>query len=806
MALATGTRLGPYEIVALVGSGGMGEVYKATDTRLDRTVAIKVLPQHLAANPELRQRMEREARAVAALNHPHICALYDVGSQDGIDFLVLEFLEGETLAARIARGPLELGELLRCAVQAADALDKAHRQAFTHRDLKPGNIMLTKAGAKLLDFGLAKTGGGPGGAILPTTPTQSAAALTAAGTVLGTFQYMAPEQLAGRDADARSDIFSFGAVLYEMATGHKAFPGTTQATVIGAILHTEPAPVSPPSLDRAIRVCLAKDADERWQSVKDLKRELEWIAETPAAATPPSEPAVRSRVPWMIAAVVTLAALALAGLYFRRPPAEQRVTRFVVLPPEKATFGDSVVVSPNGRLVAFTAVSDGRTALWIRPLNSLTPQQVAGTEDAILPFWSPDSRFVAFFAGVKLKKVEVSGGPPQTLCDAPPGTGGAWSPEGTIVFVGARQGVLQRVSSAGGAPANLTTFDASRRENSHRWPLFLPDGRHFLYLARSSAIENSGIYAGSLDGKTRKRILSAVSMVGYAEPGAAGKGYLLYVREATLVAQPFDPGRLETTGEPFPVAEKVGTGVITGMAPFSVSPGGVLVYRSVTRGGNAQLTWFDRAGKLLETAGPAGPYFDQSLSPDGKPSPWFWGSRSGHLTCGCSSFRGVVSNGSPLIRASTGSRSGPPTAPASPSAVLGNSRSASFGRLRAGPVRTRVYRPPAPSSLPRTGLPTAVLLYSTKPAGPGTIFGSCPSRATASRSPSFKPSSARGKAACRPTASGWRTCRTSPARSRSTCGTSPDRAESGRSRPAPASSPAGGATARSSSTARSTVS
>jgi Tol biopolymer transport system component len=622
MPLAAGTRLGPYEILALIGAGGMGEVYRGKDTRLDRIVAIKVLPAHLAANAEFRQRLEREARAVASLNHPHICQLYDIGRQDGVDFLVLEYLEGETLAARLAKEPMPLEQALRYAVQIADALDKAHRKGVSHRDLKPGNIMLTKAGAKLLDFGLAKMTRATTDAAVSSVPTQDVA-LTAVGTILGTMQYMSPEQLQGRDADARSDIFAFGAVLYEMIAGRKAFEGSTPASVAGAILHTEPPaittlqPMSPPSLDRLVRTCLAKDPDDRWQSAHDLMLELEAVGAAGGVAVAPARVAagsLRSRLLWATAGALAATVALSVGLWLRPQPQPQ-VLKLSLLPPEKTALGDPVAISPDGRRVAFTAGVQGRLLLWVRPLDSLEAQPLAGTEGAILPFWSPDSRFLGFFAQGKLKKIEVAGGPAQTLCDAGAAAGGAWNRDGVIAFAPARTGGLYRVSAAGGLPAPLTTLNQADNETSHRWPYFLPDGRRFLYFARSGQRDKYGVFAASLDApgsKDAKRVLVGDSMALYAPPG-----FLLFLRESTLMAQRFDAGKLEFSGDPFPVAERASRSPLIGFGAFSASATGVLAYRSGAAA-TTQLTWFDRAGKTLGMLGPPGSYTYVRLSPDEK--------------------------------------------------------------------------------------------------------------------------------------------------------------------------------------------
>ncbi len=633
MSLALGTRLGPYEIEAAIGAGGMGEVYRAKDTRLDRVVAIKVLPAHLAAQPELRQRLEREARAVSSLNHPHICALYDIGHQDGLDFLVMEYLEGETLAERLAKGPLPTEQVVRYGEEIADALDKAHRQGMVHRDLKPGNIMLTKAGAKLLDFGLAKATAVVGPAIpgLSTSPTRSTP-ITAEGTVVGTFQYMAPEQLEGKEADARSDIFAFGAVLYEMATGRKAFQGKSQASLIASILSSEPPPIStlqpmtPPAFDQLVKTCLAKDPDERWQTAHDVMLQLEWIAEGGSQAGVPA-PVVarrrsRERIAWAVVAVLGLLAVTFAAALFLRPAPDARAIRSFLLPPEKASFsfvgtgGGPPAVSPDGRRLAFVAsTSDGKSLLWVRPLDALSAQPLTGTEGASYPFWSPDSRFLGFFADGKLKKVEASGGPPLTLCDAPQGRGGTWNRDGVIVFTPDVSSPLFRVSAAGGEATPITQLDQSHHETTHRWPYFLPDGRHFVYLARgpasASESEANAIYVASLDSKERKLVLHASSNAAYAP------GYLLFVRETTLMVQPFDAKRLQLTGDAFPIAEQIQFDPPISRGVFSVSENGILAYQTGSAQTGSQLLWFDRSGKQIGALGDASALqFSPRISPD----------------------------------------------------------------------------------------------------------------------------------------------------------------------------------------------
>jgi eukaryotic-like serine/threonine-protein kinase len=618
-----GRTLGHYQVASLLGSGGMGEVYRATDTRLDRTVAVKLLPQHLSSNPERRQRFEREARAVSSLSHPHICALYDVGQQDGIDYLVMEYIEGESLADRLAKGPLPVDHALRYAIQVADALDKAHRARLVHRDLKPANIMLTESGAKLLDFGLAKERVSNSEFVVRAQSDLSAERgyLSREGTIVGTLQYMAPEQLEAGAVDTRTDIFSFGAVLYETLTGKRAFTGKSQASLIGAILHAEPPaistiqPMAPPALDRLVKKCLAKDPDQRWQSAGDVADELRWVAEagSEASATAPVKIRGRNRerLAWIVASMLLLgvaAAVVFIVRNFDRAPTEVSTTRFVISASEKQVLLYPSI-SPDGRRLVYPASTEGKQQLWIRELDSITPKLLPGTDKTSYPaFWSPDGRYIAFFSDGKLKKLQLSGGPAQPLADASNPRGGSWNREGVIIFAPDGTSPLSRLSASGGERTQLTTLDESRQEISHRWPFFLPDGRHFLFVARSRQIENTAIYVGSLDSKETKRVLNADSSMAYAP-----QGYLLFAREGTLMGQPFDVDKLRVTGEEIWVAGQI-SWALSALAGFSVSENGVLAY--LTGNPATQLTWFDRSGTELRTVGLPAAYIALRLSPD----------------------------------------------------------------------------------------------------------------------------------------------------------------------------------------------
>ncbi len=622
MTLAAGSRLGPYEILAAVGAGGMGEVYRARDSRLDRIVAVKVLPAHLSTAPAVRQRFEREAKMISQLSHPHICAIYDVGREGEIEYLVMEYIEGQTLADRLGGGPLPLEETLRCGVEIADALDRAHRQGIVHRDLKPGNVMLTSSGVKLLDFGLAKVFS-PAAAEGGVTALPTQANLTAEGTILGTLQYMAPEQLEGKDADARTDIFAFGAVLYEMTTGRKAFSGMSQASLIGAILHTEPPPLSdvqpmsPPTLERVVKRCLAKAPERRWQSARDLVLELEDVRERPGGPAVRSLPTGRgwgTAAGWAAASVLLAALLGSLFLRGHRGGATP-VTRmrFAIAPPAGAAFQGMPAISPDGRKLAFVATtSDGRDSLYLRPLDSLDARRLEGTDGASYPFWAPDGRSIAFFAQGKLARIDASGGSPVVLCAAPNPRGGTWGSRGTIVFSINAGGEVHRVGENGGRSASLPHLVA-RPQETNRWPSFLPDGQHFLYFVLAGDPKSSGTYMGALDSKGTTRLGPADGGGLYAAPG-----FLLFRSGDRLMAQRFDPEKRVVTGEAFPVVEQIRwNGVATAALAASASDTGLLVYQ--TGGAMAsRLQLYDRAGRELQAIGSPGAYWEPALSPDAR--------------------------------------------------------------------------------------------------------------------------------------------------------------------------------------------
>jgi len=632
MTLAAGTKLGRYEIRSKIGEGGMGEVYLARDTQLGRDVAVKVLPSSYSDDKERLHRFEQEACAASALNHPNILSIYDVGTHDGAPYVVSELLKGQTLRQRISGVALSQRRTIDLALQFAHGLAAAHEKGIVHRDLKPDNLFITNDGrVKILDFGLAKLTGA-GNTELSQTSIPTRRVDTDPGKVMGTIGYMSPEQLKGREVDQRSDIFSFGAILYEMLSGRRAFHGESAAETMSAILKEDPTDLSEtnqrisPALERLVNHCLEKNPEERFHSASDLAFALEALSGSSSGATQTQTEMVSAttqrwirRHPvagWIVAAsVLLLAALAFIFVYFRRAPTAEatEATRFTIPLPEKAVTIGPPVISPDGRRLIFRLTTeDGKEFLWMRPLASLDARPLAGTESGIQPFWSPDGRSIAFFSGGKLKRLDLSASAPQTLCDAPSNVSGTWGRSGLIVFSRGVNDGIYRVPATGGTPERVTQVDASRNELEHTWPVFLPDGRHFLYLARNAQPENSAIYVGSLDSKETKRLVQAHSSVDYAPPG-----YLLFARENTLVAQGFDIAKLELKGDAFPIAEQVPRNPQNGRAMFSVSENGVLALRS---GGlvQNQLIWFDRAGKQLGEVTSPSSYSSPALSADEK--------------------------------------------------------------------------------------------------------------------------------------------------------------------------------------------
>jgi Tol biopolymer transport system component len=599
--LQAGDRLGPYEIVARIGAGGMGEVWKARDTRLGREVAIKV------SSEEFSDRFEREARAIATLNHPNVCTLHDVGP----NYLVMELIDGPTLADRIKQGAIPLDEALAIAVKIADALDAAHEKGIVHRDLKPANIKIPPDGSvKVLDFGLAKAGGSAPHVNSEQSPTISMAA-TEAGVILGTAAYMSPEQARGKPVDKRADIWAFGCVVYEMITGRRPFHGETTSDLLASVIKEQPNLAAIPAhLRPAIEKCLRKDPRARWRDIGDARSALVEAAPEQAAAR-------TVKLPWAIAAAFALAAAVLAWIHFTAKAPAADVVHFQILPPEGNTFGVAFAVSPDGKRIAFPASdSKGQSRLWIRSLDSLESRAFPGTEGVqLLPIWSPDSRTVVFGAAGKLKKIDVSGGPPVTICDAPATVlGGSWNADGWILFSG-NTGPVLKVPATGGVATPVTALAPGETNHSH--PRFLPDGKHFIYSIISNDPKVTGIYAGSLDaepGKQSRRNLSDALYAMYAPSPDSSRGYLLFLRESTLMAQPFDASRLETAGEALPVANPVGAYIRRGL--FSVSANGVLAYNAGARTRN-ELAWYDREGRHLNSAGEPADYSNVTLSPDG---------------------------------------------------------------------------------------------------------------------------------------------------------------------------------------------
>ncbi len=659
MSLAAGTRLGPYEVLGLIGSGGMGEVYKARDTRLDRTVAIKILPAELSADPDRRTRFEREARAVAALSHPHICTLHDIGTHDATTYLVMEYLAGETLAQRLTRGPLPLAQALDLAAQIADALDAAHKHGIIHRDLKPGNVMLTTGGAgrsgvtvaKLLDFGLAKLaahGERPALVAGASVPTQ-AAPVTAEGTILGTLPYMAPEQLEGKEADARTDLWALGAILYEMVTGRRAFAGESQVSLIGNIMNAEPValatlqPLTPPALERVVTKCLAKHPDGRWDTAHDVADELRWVSQTSGAS---SVTGTRPRRRWglrLALAVVGGLAMALAGAgttWLLRPPAlaTQNVLRALVSvgPADRlqsslrdAAVGEqrpsqmAIALSPDGRLLVFSAVKGDRQELYLRRMDQLEATPIEDSEGGASPFFSPDGKWVGFWANGALKKIAVAGGPATTICQTQPIFGASWGEDDAIAFAGFEAGLFL-VPAAGGTPRPLTKLDEQKGEVSHRLPHVLPGARAVLFTAVTHYLpdwDGAEIVVQTIPGGVRKAVTQG------ADARYVPTGHLIFVRSGTAVAAPFDLQRLELTGGAVTIVNDVmqaantpSSGIESGAAQLAMSSSGLLVYATggIFPDRESQILWVDRSGAEHPLPFPTRDYYGPHLSPDGQ--------------------------------------------------------------------------------------------------------------------------------------------------------------------------------------------
>ena len=621
MSISAGTKLGPYEVTDAIGAGGMGEVYRARDSRLDRTVAIKVLPEQLSSDPQRRERFQREAKTISGFSHPNICALYDVGEESGAYYLILEYIEGESLADRLRKGPLAISEVLKIGAEIASALDTAHRHGIVHRDLKPGNVMLTKTGAKLLDFGLAKPAVVSAAAASGDAATL-AKSLTEEGTIVGTFQYMAPEQLEGAEADARSDIFALGTILYEMATGKPAFAGKTRVSLIASILSSEPqpmsqaAPMSPPPFAHLVRTCLAKDPDQRFQSAHDLLLQLNWVREggsqIGAAPVLARRHKLQFRVAWAMAAASTAALLLIGAIWlFHSAPASPPAVRAYLQPPKDSTFGTpQIALAPDGSKLVYRQTGVNNPRLFIQSLASGVAQPISDSPTALWPFFSADSKYVAFCDGTKLQKYDVAGGQLITISDGTCGDG-SWNSAGTIIFGDAKG--IQRVSAGGGSPEVVVAADD---KTSFRAPSFLPDGRHFLVALRTSgssagAAPDNAIAIGDLKTHSYQVLLptgSGSSNTAIPVAQYAG-GYIVYVNQNNLMARGFDPDKLRFTGD------SVALGPRSGL--FGVSPSGVLAYFAPGPAAKSELRWVGRSGEQLGRIADAQLYDNVRLSPDG---------------------------------------------------------------------------------------------------------------------------------------------------------------------------------------------
>ncbi len=616
MPLPAGKRFGEFEILSPLGEGGMGEVYRARDTKLGREVALKVLPESLALDPDRKSLMDREARILASLNHPHIAALY--GVEEGA--LIMELVEGQTLAERVAKGPVPIDQFLKIARQIAEALEAAHEKGVIHLDLKPANIKLTPDGVvKILDFGLAR--GHQQRPAAGETQSTLTMRLASEGSVQGTPAYMSPEQARGEALDKRSDIWAFGAVLFELLAAKRAFYAKTVPETLASVINSPPRysqlPAgTPPRIRTLIERCLEKDAKLRIRDMGDARYELEHALDLTAAAP-------RRVWPWIAIAALAVAGLA-AALWLQPVPSSGPIELSIV-PPEGNNFGSStpsgvIAISPDGSKIVFVASRLGKQQLWIRALDSGVARPLPGTEGAEAPFWSPDSRFVAFTADRKLKRIPIDGGPPQVICSAPTSRGGTWGTAGMIVFSPVVNGPLFRVPAEGGEPAPITEFDVSRFENAHYWPQFLPDGRRFLYFARSSKPEMSSIQIGMIDrapsDQPRTRLVSTMANAAFAPSGSHGRAHLIYLRGGALLAQPFQSGYSALEGEPAVLAEGITANVVYGFADFAASFNGILLYG---RGGNrsARAVWMGKDGRTLGSIDPPAVTLGPRLSPDG---------------------------------------------------------------------------------------------------------------------------------------------------------------------------------------------
>ncbi len=634
MQSLTGQQLGAYKILALLGKGGMGEVYRARDTRLDRDVAIKVLPAALSQDPHRLSRFAVEAKATGSLNHPNILTVHDIGNHNGAPYIVAELLDGEELRASLTQGALPVRKAIEYAQQIVAGLAAAHEKGVVHRDLKPENLFVTKDGrVKILDFGLAKLKSPRNTPIGSDVATQKQ--LTTPGTVMGTVAYMSPEQVRGEAVDHRSDLFSFGLILFEMLRGERAFQRKTMADTMAAILNNDPLELSEtnakiaPQLEKLVRHCLEKKPEQRFQSASDLGYALEVLSSSSGKHRTEAVQALETSIMtkprgwrdyrlWMIAVgLFALALLALGVAYLRRPVLEAEPLRFSISPPEKAKLFDWPTISPDGRTLAFIAEVDGKTQLWVRALGATTARPLVEVRDGFtVPFWSPDSQFIAYFELRKLKKIALTGDMPETLCDTPIQDGGTWNRDGIILFGGQANGI-RRVSANGGAVTAVTSVDATRGDMVHRAPIFLPDGHHFLYHITNPAPAKSGIYISSLEGGETRQLLSVDTWnVGVAvNPADPREGYLTFARQGALMGQSFDFSRNQLVGNPVRIAEHVSA--LFGLwARFSLATNGVLIL--LESEADVQLTWFDRAGKKLGTVGPTGQYSHPRLSSDGE--------------------------------------------------------------------------------------------------------------------------------------------------------------------------------------------